>query len=67
MLFVNSGGSLVFALLVSDTAAGLTSGLARGLALAAATVFSALAKVLGFNSLDVLHNNTSIEYFVIRF
>ena len=55
MLFVNSGGSLVFALLVSDTAAGLTSGLARGLALAATAVLCALAKVLGFKSLDTLH------------
>ena len=61
MLFVNSGGSLVFALLVSNTAAGLTSRLARGLALTASAVLSALAKVLGFNSLDVLHNNASVK------
>jgi hypothetical protein len=43
------------ALLVCDTAAGLASGLAGGLALAAATVLCALAKVLGFKSLDVFH------------
>ena len=47
---------LVLALLVSDTAAGLASGLARGLALTAATLLCALAKVLGFDSLDVFHN-----------
>ena len=51
---------LALALLVSDTAAGLASRLARGLALAASTVLCALAKVLGFNSLDVFHINTSI-------
>ena len=46
---------LVLALLVSDTAAGLASGLARGLALAAATVLSALAKIAGLESLNVIH------------
>ena len=51
----------VFALLVSDAAAGLASRLARGLALTTAAVLSALAKVLGFDSLDVLHNNTSVK------
>ena len=47
---------LALALLISNTAAGLASRLARGLALAASTVLCALAKVLRFNSLDVLHN-----------
>ena len=51
---------LVLALLICNTTAGLASRLARGLALAAAAVVSALAKVLGFNSLDVFHINTSI-------
>ena len=51
---------LALALLVSDTAAGLASGLARGLAFAATAVLSALAKILGFDCLDVLHNNTSV-------
>ena len=46
----------VLALLVSDAAACLASRLARGLAFAASTVLCALAKALGFNSLDVLHN-----------
>jgi hypothetical protein len=49
------GFLLALALLVSNTAAGLASRLARGLAFAASTVLCALAKVLSFNSLDVLH------------
>ena len=52
---------LVFALLIGNAAAGLASGLARGLAFAATAVLSALAKVLGFDCLDVLHSNTSIK------
>ena len=51
---------LALALLVSNTAAGLASRLARGLALTASAVLSALAKILGFNSLDVFHINTSV-------
>ena len=47
---------LALALLVCDTAAGLASRLARGLALATATVLSGLAKILGFNSLNTLHS-----------
>ena len=43
---------LALALLVSDTAAGLASGLAGSLALAAATVLCALAEILGFQGLD---------------
>ena len=46
----------VLALLVSNTAAGLTSGLAGGLALAATAVLCALAKILGIKSLNMLHN-----------
>ena len=46
---------VVFALLVCDTAAGLASGLTRGLAFAATAVLCALAKILGVQSLDVLH------------
>ena len=55
---------LALALLVCNTTAGLASRLTRGLALAAATVVSALAKVLGFDSLDVFHINTSIVVFI---
>jgi hypothetical protein len=43
---------LVFALLISDAAAGLASGLARGLALTAATLQGAFAEVLSFQSLN---------------
>ena len=46
---------LVFALLVSNTAGSLASGLAGGLAFAAAAVLGALAQVAGFDGLDVLH------------
>ena len=47
---------LAFALLICNAAAGLASRLAGGLALAASAVLRALAKVLGFDSLDMLHN-----------
>ena len=47
---------LLFALLVGDAAAGLASGLARGLALAATAVLCAVAKVAGFNGLNMLHD-----------
>ena len=56
------------ALLVSDTAAGLASGLAGSLALAAATLLCALAQVAGLNGLDMLHDgitsikNTTVYY-----
>ena len=46
---------IVLALLVSDTAAGLASRLARGLAFAATAVLCAFAKVASFNSLNMLH------------
>ena len=45
----------VLALLVSDAAAGLASRLARGLALTATAILSAVAKVLGLQSLDGFH------------
>jgi hypothetical protein len=45
-------------LLVCNTARGLASGLARGLALAAATVLNGLCNVLGFDSFDSLHSKT---------
>ena len=46
------------ALLVCNAAAGLASRLARGLALAAATVLSAVAQVAGLDSLDMFHSFT---------
>ena len=46
---------LAFALLVSDTAAGLASRLAGCLAFAAAAVLCALAEILCLKSLDTLH------------
>ena len=46
----------VLALLVSDTAAGLASRLARGLAFAATAVLCAFAKVTSFDGLDMFHN-----------
>ena len=62
---------LVFALLVGDTAAGLASGLAGSLALAAATVLSALTQVTSLKSLNSFHNaslhSLSIEFFGRKF
>ena len=46
----------VFALLVSNTAAGLASGLAGSLAFAATAVLCAFAKVTSFNGLDMFHD-----------
>ena len=48
---------VVLALLVGDAAAGLASGLAGSLALAAAAVLRALAQIAGLNGLDMLHNS----------
>ena len=45
-----------FALLVSDTAAGLASGLARSLALTASALFCALAQIASLDGLDMFHN-----------
>jgi hypothetical protein len=46
---------LVFALLICNTAAGFASGLARSLALTAATVLCAFAKVASFDRFDMFH------------
>ena len=46
------------ALLVCDTAAGLAGRLAGSLALAAATVLSAVAQIAGLDGLDMVHNFT---------
>ena len=54
-----------FALLICNTAAGLASRLAGSLALAASAVIRALAKILRFNSLDVLHNLPPNKYYSI--
>ena len=56
---------VALALLVCNTAAGLASRLAGSLALAASAVLSALAKVLSFNSLDVLHNLPPNKYYSV--
>ena len=58
---------LAFALLICNTAAGLASGLAGSLALAASAVLSALAKILRFNSLDVLHNLPPNKYLLCNY
>ncbi len=52
-------GFFVFASLVGNAAAGLASGLARGLALTATAFFSALAEIFGFKGLDVFHDVSS--------
>ena len=57
---------LVFTLLVSNTAAGLASGLAGSLAFAASAILCALAKVLGFDSFDVLHNKPPSSIYKLR-
>ena len=51
---------VIFALLICNTARSLASGLARGLALAAAAVFNGLCDILGFNSLN------SVHWFILR-
>ena len=47
---------LILALLICNAARGLACRLARGLALAAATVFNGLCNILGFNGLDSAHD-----------
>ena len=47
---------LVFALLVSNSAAGLASRLAGSLALAASAVLCAVAQISGFQSLNMFHD-----------
>ena len=46
---------VVLALLIGDAAAGLASGLARSLALTAATILGAVTQILGLDGLDMLH------------
>ena len=59
-------------LLVGNTAAGLASRLAGGLALAASALFSALAKILGFKCIDMFHylvlhkDNNSFVFIIPR-
>ena len=57
---------LALALLVSDTAAGLASGLAGSLALAAATVLGAIAKIAGLKSFDVFHDEIPPQRFIVK-
>ena len=51
----------IFAFLVSDTATGLASRLAGSLTFAAAAVFRAVAKVTGFDSLNMFHKAHSFN------
>jgi hypothetical protein len=44
-------------LLICNAARGLASGLARGLALAAAAVLNGLCNILGFNGLNSVHDS----------
>ena len=53
----------ILALLICNSAAGLASRLAGSLAFAATAVLCALAKILGFDSSNVFHNNTSVFKF----
>ena len=55
-----------FALLICNAAAGLASRLAGGLAFAASAILCALAKVLGFDSFDVLHNKPPSSIYKLR-
>ncbi len=62
---------LAFALLIGDAAAGLASGLAGSLALAATTVLSACTEIFCLDSLDTLHVDASItlnltHYIILR-
>ena len=52
------------ALLICDAAAGLASGLARSLALAATAVLSAVAKIAGLDRLDMLHDS-NLRWFLL--
>ena len=55
---------LVLAGLVGNAAAGLASGLARSLALAATAVLSAVAKIAGLDRLDMLHDS-NLRWFLL--
>jgi len=50
---------MILALLISNTARGLASRLAGGLALAASAANNCLCNILGFDSLNSIHNFTS--------
>ena len=54
------------ALLIRNTAAGLASGLAGSLALAAATVLGAIAKIAGLKSFDVFHDEIPPQRFIVK-
>ncbi len=55
---------LGFALLIGNAAAGLASGLARGLALTTTAVLCTLAQVTSFDSLNVFHVIHPTLYFL---
>jgi len=57
---------LVFALLVCNAAGSLASGLARGLAFAAAAVVDGLNDVLGFDGLDSSHGMNLHMYILMN-
>ena len=57
---------LVFALLISNAARSLASGLARSLALATTAVLNGLSYILGFDSLDSAHDETSVNHIFTR-
>ena len=54
----------VLALLISNTATGLASRLAGSLALAAATVLSALTQVTSLKSLNSFHDRSPFSIFI---
>lgn len=54
--------ALVFAILICNATAGFASGLARGLAFATTAVLCALAKVTGFNGINVFHCVSSVIF-----
>ena len=63
MLFLLALLFLALALLVGNAAAGLASGLAGSLALAAAAVLGAFAQVTGFDGLNMLHSDCLPDLF----
>ena len=58
-------GFLVFAGLIGNTAAGLAGRLAGSLALAAAALLGALAKVTSLDGIDVLHDVMSSQVIIL--
>ena len=66
---MNLGKSVVFlilALLISNAARSLASGLARGLALATAAVLNGVGDILGFDSLDSAHDKALHMNYITR-